>query len=91
MQELRGMGEANALSLRPRRPLRRATLLRAAEIYHELFADGRGRVPATFEILMLSAWKPAPSQPQPLRRGSGRVSLAEALEVPTGDHPGGEA
>jgi NADH dehydrogenase [ubiquinone] 1 alpha subcomplex assembly factor 5 len=91
MQELRGMGEANALSLRPRRPLRRATLLRAAEIYHELFADARGRVPATFEILMLSAWKPAPSQPQPLRRGSGRVSLAEALKVPTGDHPGGEA
>jgi hypothetical protein len=41
---------------------------------------------------MLSGWKPAPSQPQPLRRGSGRVSLAEALEVPTGSRrPGGEA
>jgi SAM-dependent methyltransferase len=84
MQELRGMGEANALAERPRRPLPRATLLRAAEIYRELFADGRGRVPATFEILMLSAWKPAPTQPQPLRRGSGRVSLAEALAVPSG-------
>jgi SAM-dependent methyltransferase len=82
MQELRGMGEANALRERPRRPLRRATLLRAAEIYHELFADARGRVPATFQVLMLSAWKPAPTQPQPLRRGSGRVSLAKALEVP---------
>jgi len=82
MQELRGMGEANALAERARRPLRRATLLRAAEIYHELFADARGRVPATFQILMLSAWKPAPSQPQPLRRGSGQVSLAKALGVP---------
>jgi NADH dehydrogenase [ubiquinone] 1 alpha subcomplex assembly factor 5 len=83
MQELRGMGEANALAERARRPLRRATLLRAAEIYHELFADARGRVPATFQILMLSAWKPAPSQPQPLRRGSGQVKLAEALKVPS--------
>jgi NADH dehydrogenase [ubiquinone] 1 alpha subcomplex assembly factor 5 len=83
MQELRGMGEANALTERARRPLRRSTLLRAAEIYHELFADVRGRIPATFEILMLSAWKPDPGQPQPIRRGSGRVGLAEALEVPT--------
>jgi NADH dehydrogenase [ubiquinone] 1 alpha subcomplex assembly factor 5 len=92
MQELRGMGEANALSQRPRRPLLRATLLRAAEIYHELFADAQGRIPATFEILMLSAWKPAPSQPQPLRRGSGQVNLAEALKVPPGTRrPAGEA
>ena len=90
MQELRGMGEANALRQRPRRQLRRATLLRAAEIYSELFADARGRVPATFEILMLSGWKPAPTQPQPLRRGSGQVDLAEALKVPTGPS-GGEA
>jgi hypothetical protein len=82
MQELRGMGEANALTERERRPLRRATLLRAAEIYHELFADTRGRVPATFQILMLSAWKPAPTQPQPLRRGSGQMNLAKALGVP---------
>jgi NADH dehydrogenase [ubiquinone] 1 alpha subcomplex assembly factor 5 len=80
MHELRAMGEANALA--ERRPLRRATLLRAAEIYHALFADARGRIPATFQILMLSGWKPAPSQPQPLRRGSGQVHLAKALGVP---------
>ncbi len=82
VQELRGMGEANALAQRERKPLRRATLLRAMEIYRELFADGRGRVPATFQVLMLSGWKPAPDQPQPLRRGSGRVSLGDALAPP---------
>ena len=82
MQELRLMGEANALVDRPRRPLRRATLLRACEIYQELFAGADGRVPATFQILMLSGWKPDPDQPQPLRRGSGRVNLARALGVP---------
>ncbi|MEM7021358.1 MAG: methyltransferase domain-containing protein [Pseudomonadota bacterium] len=82
MQELRAMGEANALIERDRRPLRRSILMRAAEIYHELFADARGRIPATFQILMLSAWKPAPSQPKPIKRGSGQVSLAKAFGVP---------
>jgi NADH dehydrogenase [ubiquinone] 1 alpha subcomplex assembly factor 5 len=82
LRDLRGMGEANALADRSRRPLRRATLLRAAEIYQETFADDRGRVPATFQILFLTAWKPHPTQPQPLRRGSGQVNLARALGVP---------
>jgi NADH dehydrogenase [ubiquinone] 1 alpha subcomplex assembly factor 5 len=81
MRELRLMGEANALVDRPREPLPRATLLRACEIYQELFAGPGGRVPATFQILMLSGWKPGPDQPQPLRRGSGQVNLARALGV----------
>jgi NADH dehydrogenase [ubiquinone] 1 alpha subcomplex assembly factor 5 len=80
--ELRAMGEANALIERGRAPLTRAALFRACEIYRELFGDRAGRVPATFQILMLSGWKPDPSQPQPIRRGSGRVNLAEALGVP---------
>lgn len=78
------MGEASALAAHDRRPLSRATLMRAAEIYLERFADGRGRVPATFQILTLTAWKPDPSQPQPKRRGSGRVDLARALSTPGG-------
>jgi SAM-dependent methyltransferase len=82
--ELRAMGEANALIERGRAPLGRAALLRACEIYLELFGDRQGRVPATFQILMLSGWTPDPSQPQPIRRGSGRVNLADALGVPAG-------
>jgi SAM-dependent methyltransferase len=82
IQELRARGEAGALVAQHRRPLRRATLLRACEIYRDLFADGAGRVPATFQILMLSGWRPGPDQPQPLRRGSGEVHLARALAVP---------
>jgi len=80
LAELRAMGEANALA--GRRPLQRRTLMRAAEIYQELFADRRRRIPATFQILMLSGWKPDASQPQPLRRGTGQVNLAKALGVP---------
>ena len=82
LDELRAMGEAGALASHHRRPLRRATLLRACELYQSLFADAAGRVPATFQILMLSGWKPGPDQPQPLRRGSGRLDLARALGVP---------
>ena len=82
LQELRAMGEAGALAARHRRPLRRATLARACEIYREAFADAAGRVPATFQILMLSGWRPDPDQPQPLRRGTGTVDLARALGVP---------
>ena len=81
MQELRRMGEANALLDRQRRPLRRSTLVRACEIYQDLFADAAGRVPATFQILMLSGWRPGSDQPQPLRRGSGQTNLARALGV----------
>jgi NADH dehydrogenase [ubiquinone] 1 alpha subcomplex assembly factor 5 len=83
MAELRAMGEANALAERGRAPLKRATLLRACEIYRELFGDPDGRVPATFQILMLSGWTPGPGQPQPIRRGSGQIDLAKALGVPS--------
>jgi NADH dehydrogenase [ubiquinone] 1 alpha subcomplex assembly factor 5 len=82
MAELRAMGEANALVERRRAPLRRATLARACELYLEMFGDAGGRVPATFQLLTLSGWKPDPSQPQPIRRGSGQASLAKALGVP---------
>lgn len=81
MQELRAMGEANALIERGA-PLGRASLGRACEIYRELFGTRDGRVPATFQILMLSGWAPDPSQPRPIRRGSGQANLAEALGVP---------
>lgn len=88
MRELRGMGAANALVERSRRPLRRATLIRAAEIYAERFARPDGRVVATFEIITLTGWKPHASQQKPLRPGSATARLAEVLgtvEKPTGD------
>ena len=79
MQDLRRMGLTNALNDRRRTPLRRATLLRAAEIYAERFADPDGRVRATFEIVWLSGWAPHESQQKPLRPGSAKMRLADAL------------
>jgi hypothetical protein len=62
--------------------MRRLTLARACAIYRERFGDAQGRVQATFDILFLTAWKPHPSQPKPLPRGSGRINLADALRAP---------
>jgi SAM-dependent methyltransferase len=81
IEELRAMGEANALVQRGR-ALDRTTLGRACAIYRERFGDRAQRIPATFQLLTLSAWAPDPGQPQPIRRGSGRIDLAEALRVP---------
>lgn len=79
LQDLRRMGATNALEERRRVPMRRATLFRAAEIYQERFADPDGKVRATFEIVWLSGWAPHESQQKPLRPGSAKMRLADAL------------
>jgi SAM-dependent methyltransferase len=92
MADLRRMGATNVLAERRRLPLRRATLMRMAAIYAERFADNDGRLRATFDIVWLSGWAPHESQQQPLRPGSARMRLADALqtkEVPTGEKAGG--
>ena len=79
MRDLRAMGMTNVLTDRRRTPLRRATLLRMAEVYAERFSDADGRVRATFEVLWLSGWMPHDSQQKPLRPGSAQSRLADAL------------
>jgi SAM-dependent methyltransferase len=79
MLELRAMGASNVLTERSRRPLRRATLARAVQVYRERFGLADGRVPATFEIITLTGWAPHPSQPKPLRPGSATTRLADVL------------
>ena len=91
MRDLRRMGATNALIDRRRVPLRRATLLRMAEIYAERFADADGRLRATFEIVWILGWAPHPSQQQPLKPGSAQARLADALgtrEISTGEKAG---
>jgi hypothetical protein len=81
MRDLRGMGATNALCERSRVPLRRAVLLRAAEIYSERFSDPDGRLRATFDIVWLSGWAPHDSQQKPLAPGSARMRLSDALNA----------
>ena len=80
MADLRRMGATNILRERRRTPTRRATMLRMAQIYAERFADPDGRIRATFDVIWLSGWAPHESQQQPLRPGSAKASLAEAVK-----------
>ena len=91
MRDLRRMGATNVLNERRRKPMRRVTLFRMAEIYRERFSDPDGRVRATFDVVWLSGWAPHESQQQPLKPGSARMRLADALktsEIPAGEKAG---
>jgi SAM-dependent methyltransferase len=79
MQDLRAMGETNALDARLRGPTRRTVLSRAAALYADSHGGPDGRIPATFEFVALTGWAPDDSQPQPLRPGSASRRLADAL------------
>jgi SAM-dependent methyltransferase len=81
IRDVRAMGESNVLYDRARQPLTRPILARAAEIYHERFSESDGRVRATFDIVSLTGWAPHPDQQQPLRPGSAKMRLADALHV----------
>ena len=78
--DLRAMGATNALTLRHKAPLRRAILMRAAEVYAAGFADADGRLRASFDLVWLSGWAPHESQQKPLKPGSARMSLEAALK-----------
>ncbi len=80
MRDLRAMGMANPLKGRSRKPLGRAFFLRAAEIYAERYSDPDGRIRATFSIIYVSGWAPHDSQQKPLKPGSAKVRLADALK-----------
>jgi len=79
MQDLRKMGENNALAQRIKHATRRNVLTEAAAIYAENFRDAEDRIAATFEFITLTGWAPADSQPQPLRPGTATTRLADAL------------
>lgn len=71
--DLRLMGGTNILAQRSRAPFTRLGLAAAVAAF------GEGTV-ERFELIFLSGWAPAPSQPAPARRGSGTASLADALK-----------
>jgi SAM-dependent methyltransferase len=88
MQDLRGMGASNAALARLKTPTRRGVLLEAARLYSEIYGDGAGLVPATFQVIYAIGWSPHASQQKPLKPGSAAAKLAEALdtcEVSSGD------
>jgi SAM-dependent methyltransferase len=73
LADLRLTGSTNILAQRSKVPFTRLGLAAAAADF------GEGTV-ERFELVFLSGWAPAPSQPAPAKRGSGTASLADALK-----------
>ncbi len=91
VRDLRAHGQGNALGERRKRFLRRDTLAAMLAHYHAHHAAD-GKLQATFEVIYLTGWAPHESQQQPLKPGSAKTRLAEALgtvEMKTGDFSAG--
>ncbi|WP_417794311.1 methyltransferase domain-containing protein [Terasakiella pusilla] len=82
MKDLKGMGENNKVLERRKNFTKRELIMRAMQRYVEEFSGDDGRVPATFQVMFLTAWKPDPSQQKPMTPGSAQHKLADALGVP---------
>ncbi|KAJ8457750.1 hypothetical protein ONZ45_g18191 [Pleurotus djamor] len=78
LEDLQDMGERNAI-LGRRSHIPRDTLIAASSIYKAMHGSEDGSIPATFQIIYMIGWKPSPTQPKPLERGSGKVNLKDVL------------
>lgn len=81
MRDLRAMGMTNSLTDRSMKPVSKSFFKRANEVYQERFSDHDGRVRASFNIIYLNGWKAHESQQKPLKPGSAKQRLADALNV----------
>jgi len=79
MRDLKGMGLANPLVERPKNLTSPALMASAVAHFDGENADADGRVRAMFEFATLTAWSPHASQQKPLKPGSAKMRLAEAL------------
>jgi SAM-dependent methyltransferase len=84
LRDLRAHGETNALVHRSRKFLLRKTL--GALVPH--YPSDNGRLRTTFDIVYLTGWAPHDSQQKPLKPGSAKARLADALG--TEERPAGE-
>jgi len=82
MHDLRDMGESNAIAQRSKTPTPRLLFEMADHLYRQHFATESNRLPATFEMVCLTGWSPSDTQQKPLRPGSAKARLADALKVP---------
>jgi SAM-dependent methyltransferase len=88
VDDLRALGETNALAERSKRFLRRDVLAAMLQAYAAHSADEDGRLLATFEVIYLTAWAPHESQQKPLKPGVAKTRLADVLR--TEEHSAGE-
>lgn len=77
-QDLRSLGETNALAERSRKALRRDTLSAVLSHYAANDSERDERLRATFDVAYLIGWAPHESRPQPPGPAGGRARLRDA-------------
>lgn len=77
MADLRGSGQVNMLRQQRIAFTPRGFFVVAAADYAAQHSDAEGRIQATVELITLTGWKPADTQQQPLKPGSGKISLTK--------------
>jgi SAM-dependent methyltransferase len=87
MKDLRLMGENNSLKARYNKFTPRSFFARADELYKQYFSEENGKITATFDVIFLIGWAPHESQQKPLRPGSAKTRLADALQTTEGKLP----
>jgi SAM-dependent methyltransferase len=78
VRDLRAHGQTNAISARQKHFLGRRTLS-ALIAYYAAHHSADGKLNATFETVYLTGWAPHPRQQQPLKPGSAKSRLSDAL------------
>ncbi len=79
MHDLRNMGETSIISARQKHFTSRNIFMETANYYAQHFSESDGRIRASFEIIFLIGWAPHESQQKPLKPGSAKLRLADAL------------
>jgi hypothetical protein len=81
MREIRSLGFSDVLAERSRHPVTPELLAAAAAAYGARSSDADGRIRATVDIAWLAGWAPHENQQQPLKPGSAKMRLADALKT----------
>ena len=81
LSDLRDIGGTNILSNRSPNALTSKYWETLKGHYQDMFGEN-GKLKASFEILWLTGWRPHESQQKPLKPGSAKMSLSEALKPP---------
>ena len=79
ISDLRDAGQTNVLTARNPAPLSQSFFTALQKEYSAASSSENGKLRANFEILWMTGWAPHDSQQKPLKPGSAKMRLSEAL------------
>jgi len=78
--DIRDLGESNILQSRSNTVLTKGYMRDLEKNYRDSFTNISSKLTASFEILWMTGWAPHESQQKPLKPGSAKMRLADALK-----------